>query len=166
MLKSVIQEQLQNQLEKEAASSQLYLSMACWADVKGFDGVASFLYRHSDEERMHMLKLVKFINERGGHASIPALQAPVKEFESLMNVFKTILEHEILVSESINNIISVCLKEQDHSTNNFMQWYISEQLEEEQLAQSIIDKLEMIGSDKASLYLFDKELGASNANQV
>tara|TARA_R110002096_G_scaffold378222_7_gene572166 strand:- start:40953 stop:41453 length:501 start_codon:yes stop_codon:yes gene_type:complete len=166
MLKKVIQDQLQDQIQKEAASSQLYLAMACWADVNGFNGAASFLYRHSDEERMHMLKLVKFINERGGHASIPALKEPVKEFDSLMSVFKTILEHEIIVSESINNIITVCLREQDHSTNNFMQWYISEQLEEEQLARSIIDKLEMIGSDKASLYLFDRELGANDANQV
>ena len=111
---------------------------------------------------MHMLKLVKFINERGGHATVPALESPKKEFDSLMAVFKSILEHEIKVTESINDIITACLKENDHSTNNFMQWYVTEQLEEEQMARSIIDKLEMIGSDTSSLYLFDKELGAHN----
>ena len=136
--------------------------MACWADVKGFSGVAKFLYDQSDEERMHMLKLVKFINERGGHATVPALESPKKEFDSLMAVFKSILEHEIKVTESINDIITACLKENDHSTNNFMQWYVTEQLEEEQMARSIIDKLDMIGSDTSSLYLFDKELGAHN----
>lgn len=162
MISTTIQEKLQNQIQKEASSSHLYLAMACWADVKGFSGVAKFLYDQSDEERMHMLKLVKFINERGGHATVPALESPKKEFDSLMAVFKSILEHEIKVTESINDIITACLKENDHSTNNFMQWYVTEQLEEEQMARSIIDKLEMIGSDTSSLYLFDKELGAHN----
>ncbi|MEX2379394.1 MAG: ferritin [Vicingaceae bacterium] len=160
MLSQAIQEKLQSQIQKEASSSQLYLAMACWADVKGFSGVAKFLYEQSDEERMHMLKLVKFVNERGGHASIPALESPKKEFDSLKSVFKSILDHEIKVTESINEIITACLKENDHTTNNFMQWYVTEQLEEEQMARSIIDKLEMIKSDTSSLYLFDKELGS------
>lgn len=162
MLSQSIQEKLQSQIQKEASSSQLYLAMACWADVKGFSGVAKFLYEHSDEERIHMLKLIKFVNERGGHAGIPALESPKKEFDSLKSVFKIILEHEIKVTESINEIITACLKENDHTTNNFMQWYVTEQLEEEQMARSIIDKLEMIKSDTSSLYLFDKELGAQN----
>ncbi len=162
MLSKTIEDKLQNQIHKEASSSQLYLAMACWADVKGFPGVASFLFAHSDEERQHMLKLIKFVNERGGHASVPSLESPQKNFDSLASVFKSILEHEILVTESINDIITACLEEKDHTTNNFMQWYISEQLEEEQLARSIIDKLELIGSDTSSLYLFDKELGTSH----
>lgn len=160
MLKQNVEAQLQNQIEKEASSSQIYLAMACWAEVKGFSGAAEFLYAHSDEEREHMLKLVKFVNERGGHATVPALSSPKKEYESLMGVFKSILEHEIMVTESINDIISVCLEEKDHTTNNFMQWYIAEQMEEEQLARTLIDKLEMIGSDTASLYLFDQELSS------
>lgn len=163
MLSKTIEDKLQNQILKEASSSQLYLAMACWADVKGFPGVAQFLYAHSDEERMHMLKLVKFINERGGHASVPALQSPEKHFDSLSAVFKSILDHEIMVTESINDIITACLKENDHTTNNFMQWYISEQLEEESMARSIIDRLEMIGSDTSSLFLFDKELASYQA---
>jgi len=168
MLKSSIEEKLQSQIEKEGTSSQIYLAMACWAEVKGFGGVAEFLYNHSDEERMHMLKLVKFVNERGGHATVPKLDSPQKDYKDLMSVFQSILEHEIMVTESINDIISLCLEEKDHTTNNFMQWYIAEQLEEEQLARTIIDKLTMIGSDTASLFLFDKELGttAADANPV
>jgi ferritin len=162
MLSQSIQEHLQSQIQKEASSSQLYLAMACWADIKGFNGVAKFLYEQSDEERMHMLKLVKFVNERGGHATIPALESPKKDFDSLKSVFKSILDHEIKVTASINEIITACLKENDHTTNNFMQWYVTEQLEEEQMARTIIDKVEMIGSDTSSLYLFDKELGAQN----
>lgn len=158
MLSNTIEDKLQKQIIKEASSSQIYLAMACWADVNGYPGSANFLYLHSDEERMHMLKLVKFINERGGHATVPALDAPPKQYDSMQEVFKEILEHEISVTESINDIISACLEERDHTTNNFMQWYIAEQMEEEQLARSIIDKLELIGDEKSSLYLFDKEL--------
>lgn len=160
MLKKVITDKLQDQIKKEASSSQLYLAMAVWAEVNGFNGAAKFLYAHSDEEREHMLKLIKFVNERGEQALIPELKSPPKNFKSLSAVFKAILDHEIVVTESINSIITACLKENDHSTNNFMQWYISEQMEEEQMAQLIIDKLELIGSDKSSLYLFDRELAS------
>ena len=160
MLSKNIEQLLQSQIKKEASSSQLYLSMACWADVKGFDGAAEFLYAHSDEEREHMLKLVKFVNERGGHAEVPSLDAPQKDFKSLKDIFESILSHEILVTESINNIITACLKENDHTTNNFIQWYVTEQIEEEQLANTIVTKLEMIGNDSSSLFLFDRELGS------
>lgn len=159
MLSNNIEQLLQDQVKKEASSSQTYLAMACWADVNGFSGAAEFLYRHSDEEREHMLKLVRFLNERGNQATVPSLDAPKKDFNSLKEVFESILEHEIMVTASINNIITNCLKENDHLTNNFMQWYMTEQMEEEQLARSIIDKLEMIGSDTSSLFLFDRELG-------
>ena len=105
-----------------------------------------------------MLKLVKFINERGGAAVIPALIKPPTIFQSLSNVFESLLEHELNVTESINNIVGLCLEEKDFTTHNFMQWYVSEQLEEEALARTILDKLNMIGNDKAGLYLFDRDL--------
>jgi len=116
------------------------------------------LYTHSDEERMHMLKLVKFVNERGGVAIIPALEAPPVEFNSITYVFEELLNHEVMVTESINNVVDVCLKEKDYTTHNFMQWYVSEQIEEEALARTINDKLKMIGTDKGGLYLFDRDL--------
>lgn len=160
MLSKNIEELLQGQVKKEAFASQVYLAMACWADAKGFEGAAAFLYTHSEEEREHMLKLMKFLNERGSQAIVPLLEAPEKNFANLMEVFKGILTHEVSVTKSINTIITNCLAENDHLTNNFMQWYMNEQIEEEQLARSIIDKLEMIGSDTSSLFLFDKELGS------
>ena len=125
-----IEKVLNNQIEKEASSSHLYLSMASWVESKGLNGTAKFLYTHSDEERFHMLKLIKFVNERGGRADIPALKNPQKKFNSLESIFKKLLSHEILVTESINNVIDVCLQEKDYTTHNFMQWYVSEQLEE------------------------------------
>ena len=167
MLKSVIEKALNKQIELEASSSQYYLSMASWTENQGLSGTSSFLYQHSDEERMHMLKLVKFINERGGEAVIPALIKPPTTFKSLTHVFESLLEHEVNVTESINNIVDICLTEKDFTTHNFMQWYVAEQLEEEALARTTIDKLNMIGDDRAGLYLFDRDLNITeNVNDV
>ena len=156
MLKAVIETAFNKQIELEASSFQFYLSMAPWAEFQGLGGTSSFLYKHSDEERLHILKLVKFINQRGGTAVIPALIKLPTTFQSLSHVFESLLEHELNVTESINNIVGVCLEEKDFTTHNFMQWYVSEQLEEEAMARTILDKINMIGNDKAGLYLFDR----------
>ena len=158
MLSKTIEKKLNDQVKNEAVSSNLYLAMASWAENKGFNGAAQFLYTHSDEEREHMLKLVKFINERGGKAVIPSMEKPKSDFKSLGVVFKSLLEHEISVTNSINDIVDLCLTEKDYTTHNFMQWYVSEQIEEEGLARTILDKLELIGNDKGGLYLFDRDL--------
>ena len=158
MLSPIIEGALNNQVVIEAQSSQVYLSMACWAETQGFEGVAQFMYAHSDEERMHMLKLVKFINERGGHAKISALKAPPVEFGSFKEMFQDLLNHEIAVSESINNLVDISLQEKDYATHNFLQWYVSEQIEEEALARNILDKIKLIGDDKGGFYLFDNDI--------
>ena len=158
MISKKVETALNDQIKKEATSSQFYLAMASWAETQGFNGIATFLYTHSDEERMHMLKLVKSVNERGGVAIIPALDAPPVEFNSITYVFEELLNHEVMVTESINNVVDVCLNEKDYTTHNFMQWYVSEQIEEEALARTINDKLKMIGTDKGGLYLFDRDL--------
>ncbi len=164
MLKSKIEKALNKQIELEASSSQYYLAMASWTESQGLTGTAEFLYQHSDEEREHMLKLVKFINERGGTSVIPGLSKPPTTFNSLASVFESLLEHELNVTDSINNVVDLCLSEKDYTTHNFMQWYVSEQLEEEALARTILDKLNMIGNDKAGLYMFDRDLSLM-ANQ-
>jgi ferritin len=149
---------LNDQIKKEASSSQYYLSMASWAENNGLNGTAKFMYTHADEERFHMLKLVKFVNERGGKAIIPAVGQPPVEFRELKNVFELLLEHEIGVTASINNLVDICLQEKDYTTHNFVQWYVSEQLEEEALARMMIDKLKLIGVDNSGMYMFDRDL--------
>ena len=109
MLSKKIQELLNRQVELEAASSQYYLAMASWAQVKGYNGVSKFLYKHSDEERMHMLKLVHFVNERGGHGLVPALKAPTANFKNIQEIFEMILKHEVHVSTEINKLVDRCL---------------------------------------------------------
>lgn len=158
MLKKKIESALNNQIKIEAESSQIYLAMASWAETEGLGGTAQFLYRHSDEERVHMLKLVQYVNERGGKALIPKLAQPDNEYKTLSNLFQTLLDHEVMVSAEINNLVEICLKEKDYTTHNFMQWYVAEQIEEEALARTIMDKLNMIGNDKGGLYLFDRDI--------
>lgn len=158
MLAKKIEKALNEQIRIEAESSQFYLAMASWAETEGLNGVSQFLYQHSDEERMHMLKLVKFVNERGGKAMIPALTQPPKTFDSIQHVFKNLLDHETMVTAEINKVVDVCLSEKDYTTHNFMQWYVSEQIEEEALARAIQDKLNLIGNDKGGMYLFDRDL--------
>ena len=160
MVSAHIENSLNGQIEVEARSSQYYLAMASWADTKGFSGVSQFLYRHSDEERQHMLKLIHYVNERGGKAVIPSLDKPPSDFDSIQTIFKDLFEHEQKVTSEINEVVDACLKEKDYTTYNFMQWYVSEQIEEEAMARNILDKLALIGNDKGGLYLFDRELGA------
>ncbi|RTQ53307.1 ferritin [Hymenobacter gummosus] len=159
MLTQAVQEALNKQIAMEARSSQAYLAMASWAEVQpGLDGVTNFFYQQSDEERVHMLKLIRYVNERGGFALVPALPQPVVTFQSLQRVFEDFLKHEIAVSESINELVGLTLQERDFATHNFLQWYVSEQLEEEALARMLNDKLELVGDDKGGIYLFDKDI--------
>ncbi|MCM5527700.1 ferritin [Parasegetibacter sp. NRK P23] len=159
MLSKAIAEALNKQVQMEAESSQAYLAMASWADIQpGLDGVAGFFFQQADEERMHMLKLMKFINERGGFAVVPALEQPILTYQSLIRVFQEFLKHEVAVSESINELVHLSLAEKDYATHNFLQWYVTEQMEEENTARILNDKLELIGEDKSGLYLFDRDI--------
>ncbi|MEL0455168.1 ferritin [Flavobacteriaceae bacterium SZ-1-7] len=158
MLSKKIQDALNNQIRVEAESSQIYLAMACWAEVKGLEGVSNFMYAQSNEEREHMLKLVRFVNERGGHAKISELKAPNVTFNSFKDMFKELFNHEVFVSESINELVHITLQEKDYATHNFLQWYVAEQIEEEAMARTILDKINMIGDDKGGLYLFDRDI--------
>ena len=166
MLSETIEKALNEQIKIEASSSQVYLAMASWAEIQGFEGVSSFMYAHSDEERMHMLKLVKFVNERGGHARVSTLEAPPAKFGSFKEMFQTLFDHEVMVSSKINELVDITLKEKDYATHNFLQWYVAEQIEEEALARTILDKINLIGDDKGGLYLFDNDVKLLITNEA
>jgi len=159
MLSKKMQDALNEQVKIEAQSSQVYLAMASWAEIQpGINNITSFFYRHSDEERMHMLKLIHFINDRGGFAMVPNLEQPQLTFPSIKHAFQELLQHEVYVSESINKLVDIALEEKDYATHNFLQWYVAEQIEEEALARTLNDKLELIGDEKSGLYLFDRDI--------
>lgn len=158
MLSKNIENALNLQLRVEAESSQIYLSMASWAETHGLEGISKFMFAQSDEERMHMLKLVKYINERGGHALVSELKAPKTNYKAFKEVFQELYEHEVFVSGSINELVDIALSEKDYATHNFLQWYVAEQIEEEAQAKIILDKINLIGDDKGGLYLFDRDM--------
>lgn len=159
-MNATIEKLLNNQVKYEATASMQYLAMASWADAKGYNGVADFFYMQSEEERLHMTKLVKFINERNGHVVVPELDKPKADFDSLNELFDAFLKSEIFVTEQINHIIFECLQQKDYNVHNFMQWYVTEQLEEEAVARTLLDKLNIIGNDKSGHYLFDRDIQA------
>ncbi|HYD92759.1 MAG TPA: ferritin [Flavobacterium sp.] len=164
MLSDIMQAALNEQIKMEAESSQIYLAMASWAEVKGFEGIATFMFKQSDEERQHMLKLVKYVNQRGGSAIISALDEPRLDYSSFRTLFRQLYEHEVKVSESINILVDIALTAKDYATHNFLQWYVSEQIEEEATAKVILDKIDLIGDDKGGLYMFDNDMKNFTAN--
>lgn len=163
MIKEKIEKALNDQIMKEEYSSRIYLAMASWCEVNGYEGAANYLYNHSDEERMHMLKLVHFLNDRGGTTKLMKMDAPDVEYKSLKDIFEKILKHEMYISESINEIYGLCMDEKDYTTGNFMQWYINEQIEEESTMNGILDKINLAGDSKGGLFHIDKELGSMSA---
>jgi len=156
MLKKNVEDICNRQVEREGYSSNLYLAMATWAEVNGLSGVAAWLYTQSDEERLHMLKFIKYINDRGGQATIPVFNKPPTDFQNVEVVFQEVLKHEQFVTNSINEIVALTLEEKDFNTHNFLQWFVMEQIEEEASARHIIDKLHLVG--KENLYQFDRDI--------
>lgn len=156
MLPKKVEEIINAQILKEDYSSQLYLSMASWAENNGFEGIADWLYAQSEEERVHMLKFVKYVNDRDGVAVIPAIEKPPAEFDNVKLLFDNVLKHEKFISASINEIVGVCMDERDFTTQNWIQWFVTEQIEEEASVKAIIDKLNLLGD--TNLYLFDKDI--------
>jgi ferritin len=156
MLKKKIEEICNRQVEREGYSSNLYLAMASWAETNGFSGIAAWFYSQSDEERIHMLKFIKYINERGGKAVIPAFKEPMAEFKGVEEVFNDVLKHEEFITGSINEIVSLTLDEKDYNTHNFLQWFVMEQIEEEASVKTIIDKVRLVG--KNNMYQFDRDI--------
>jgi ferritin len=158
MLNKKVEKALNNQIELEEQSSRIYMAMASWCEVNGFPGAAQFLYKHSDEERFHMTKMIKYVNDKGGHALLHALEMPENDYKNLLDMFEQILKHEEFVTESINKLYDIALKEKDYSTGQFLQWYIEEQIEEESLVKSVLDKFRLAGNEKGGLFHIDKEL--------
>jgi ferritin len=150
---------LNKQIMMEGQSSAHYLSMASWCDMKGYTHSARFLYDHSEEERMHMLKLFHYVNDAGGHAVQPEISNIKHKFNTLREVFEDVLGHEINVTKSINQIVDHCFNVKDFATMNFMQWYVAEQREEELIARRALELFDIIGEDGIGLWTIDQEIG-------
>lgn len=154
---------LNKQIVMEGTSSAAYLSMASWCETQGFEISSSFLYNHAEEERMHMLKLFRYVNAAGGHAVQPEISGIKHAFTTLREVFESVLMHELEVTKSINTIVDHCFQIKDFATFNFLQWYVMEQREEETLARRAVELFNLIGEEGVGLWMIDQEIGKLEA---
>src|SRR6478672_4913819 len=160
-LSEKIQSALNAQMTREAHASQTYLSYGAWADDEGFNGIANFLFRHAQEERNHMMKILEYILKRGGQVKVTAIPAPPANPVNLTNCFEKVFEHEVDNTKAVYSVVKLSLTEEDWATWHFMQWFVKEQTEEETLALNLLDKIKIAGGSKASgdaLYALDRDL--------
>ncbi|HBO38555.1 MAG TPA: non-heme ferritin [Pasteurellaceae bacterium] len=160
MLSANVVKLLNDQMNLEFYSSNLYLQMSAWCAQKGYAGAAKFLSVHAAEEMDHMRKLFTYLNETGALAVINAIEAPAHEFVSLKQVIEKTYEHEKFITGKINELVGKTFEEKDYSAFNFLQWYVAEQHEEEKLFSGILDKFNIIGEDGKSIFFIDKDLAA------
>jgi len=149
-------------MTNEAHNAQIYLSYAAWAEDKGYDGIANFLFRHANEERNHMMKFLEYILKRGAKVVVTAISAPGPNPVSINDCFEKIFKSEVDNTSSIYNIVNMAMAEKDWASWNFLQWFVKEQTEEETLAMDLLSKIKVAGGEKANndaLFVLNNELG-------
>ncbi len=159
MLTNEMTAKLNDQLNLEFYSANLYLQMSAWCADKAFAGAATFLRQHSCEEMDHMQRLFNYLSDTGALPVLGTIAAPPVTFNSLAEVLNQAYEHEKLITRKINELAHAAITSLDYSTFNFLQWYVAEQHEEEKLFKTVLDKLSLVGNDGKGLFFVDKELG-------
>lgn len=151
------------QINAELYSSYLYLSMSAYFESKRLPGMAHWMRIQAQEELIHVMKFFDFVNQRGGRVLLRAMDGPKTEWDSPLDAFRGAYEHECKVSSLINELVDLAINERDHAANAFLQWFVSEQVEEEAAAMAIVDKLEVVGDQGVPLLMVDRELGSRTA---
>ena len=159
MLSKIMEKALNEQINAEFYSSYMYLSMSAWFDSLGLPGAAQWMQVQTQEEWFHGMKLLRYVKERGGRVALKAIKQPPVAWKSTLHVFQDVLSHERKVTGLINDLINLALEEKDHATNIFLQWFVSEQVEEEANVGAVLDKLKLIGKDTTALFTLDATLG-------
>jgi ferritin len=158
MLTEKMQKALNDQLNAEFYSSYLYLSMNAYFKSVNLDGFANWMYYQAQEELEHSMKFYDSIIQRGGKVELMQIEAPPTEWSSPLAVFEATLEHEQKVSGLINDLVDVAHEERDHATNIFLQWFVSEQVEEEENVGGVLEQLKLMGDAQGGLFMMDREL--------
>jgi ferritin len=160
-LSETLRKALNDQMTLEAYSAQIYLSYGAWASAAGYDGISNFLFRHANEERSHMMKILSYILQRGATARVEAIAAPPSDPTGVQDCFERAFGHEVDNTTAIYKIAKMSQDEGDWATFNFMQWFVKEQTEEETMVMNMLDKLKIAGGERAtgeSLYSFDRDM--------
>ncbi len=151
---------LNEQINKEIFSAYLYYSMAAYFDSMNLEGFANWMKVQAKEELTHAQKLYDYIYDKGGIVELDSIEKPKKEWESPLEAFKDAYEHELSVTQSIDELVDLAKELNDHATQNFLQWFVNEQVEEEANTKKIVDTLQMIGESKTALFMYNGQLGS------
>jgi ferritin len=154
---------LNGQVNAELYSSYLYLSMNAYFKSVNLDGFANWMYAQAQEELMHAMKLYDFINQRGGRTLLAAIEAPPAQWDSSLAVFEDTLKHEKKVTGLINGLVDIAMEERDHATQIFLQWFVTEQIEEEESVGNVLEQLKLLGDAKQGIFMMDRELATRQA---
>ncbi|MCP4290218.1 MAG: ferritin [bacterium] len=151
---------LNQQINEEYYSSYIYLAMAAYLDDSDLDGMGHWMRMQAQEEYLHAMKIFDFMVERGARIKLSAVAEPPFEWETPLAAFEAALDHERYMTDNINKLVDLAISERDHATNNIMQWYVSEQVEEEANVEGIVKKMKMMGDSGQGLFLMDRELAS------
>lgn len=160
MLTQAVQEAINNQIKSELHSAYVYLAMTAYCESLNLPGFAQWMRMQSREELSHAMKLFDYVNDRGGRVALQAIDAPPLDFKSPLEMVQEVLQHERKVTAMINALYEVAIKEQDYATQVHLQWFLTEQVEEEKNAGEIVERVKMAGAQPAALLLLDREFGA------
>jgi ferritin len=158
MIKKVVQEEINKQIAREIYSSNLYLSMAAYYHTINLNGFANWMRVQAQEEMFHAMKFFDYLLERGGEAKIGLIEAPPTKWKTPLDVFIASQKHEEKVTDFINKLAALAMKENDFATNILLQWFITEQVEEEATVTEIVERMKLAGDSKSSLFMLDSEL--------
>jgi ferritin len=159
MLSDSMNKALNDQINAELYSAYLYMSMNAYFKSINLDGFAAWMHAQALEETQHAQKFYDFVNQRGGRVVLGAIDAPTKDWDSPLAVFEDTLAHEQKVTRLINNLMEVALQEKDHATQIFLQWFVTEQVEEEESVGGVLEQLKLMGAAQGGLFMLDRELG-------
>lgn len=160
MISQKLQDAINAQINKELYSEYLYLSMGAYCKALDLDGFANFFTVQTQEEHFHAMKMYNYVLETGGKISLKAIAEPPNDFKSVLDTFEQTYEHEKFVTKSINNLMDLALKENDHATSSFLKWFIDEQVEEEASVSRILNRVKLVGGEGQGLLMIDAELAA------
>jgi ferritin len=160
MLKEKVEKGLNSQLNAELYSSYLYLSMSAYCKTLNLDGFANWLNVQAQEELVHAMKFYDFIIQRGGNVRLTRIEGPPTEWDSPRAVFENVYEHERKVTALIDDLVDLALEQRDHATNIFLQWFVTEQVEEEENASGVLEKVKQVEGTRGGLFMLDRELGS------
>lgn len=158
MLSDKMKKALSGQMNAELYSSYLYLSMNAYFKSVNLDGFANWMYYQAQEELEHAMKFYDFINQRGGRVQLAQIEAPPSDWNSPLAVFEDTLAHEQKVTGLINDLVEVANEERDHASQIFLQWFVSEQVEEEDSVGGVLEQLKLMGEAKGGLFMMDREM--------